>query len=240
MARIRTSVGIAALGLALLPLSSAADPIRAVLAIDVVTVQTGILGFPAERQPFSAQFPLPVTFDDRVIFSQEFCCPPAAFVRFGPPTFGDIPLEHFGILPGILPNDAHGTVGIVVRTDDGSFNRRFSMTADISFDPSLGQSIGNAFFIGVAGTETGFPTPPSLDPHDLISSVRPPRESDLNFNFFTARRFSDDEVRYIVYNGQATVLSSEPAPIPEPSSLILMGTVIFGAALRKRILGRSK
>jgi hypothetical protein len=235
MVRILRTVGVATLALMLVPRPTSAEPIRAVFAIDVVSISSGNFESEQPQQPFDAHFRLQVTFDSRVLNSDEFCCPESASARFGDPTFGDVPLEHFGIPVGIRPFDNHGTFGGWNRADNGTFSRAFSINVDLTFDPSVGTFNGNGFALGVSGEQNGLLTRPSLDPHDLLASVRP--NEFPNFAFFTSRRVSDSESFFIQYLGHATFLSSGAAPIPEPSTVLLIGAGLAGAALRRRTRG---
>jgi len=97
---------------------ASADPIHALFRVHVVSRTTNPLVGP---EPFDATFPLTVTFDGTPRAISGDCCRGA--VDYGPPTFGNVPLENSGIPPGNLPYDNDGVFGGWFLADDGTFTR---------------------------------------------------------------------------------------------------------------------
>jgi hypothetical protein len=181
--------------------------------------------------PFSSSFPLMLTFDSRFT---TFETPEFKVQHFGAPTFSAIPLARPDIPPGatFFPGVTRGTAfrvhnGWTFFAEATTFTQL--RTSDRNFVWETRLEAGSAFF------------PPDGLPGFSANSLAEFLGRGMSPLGFLYRLIESDRVccggpfpggSTVAYPGTAVLLASDVPPVPEPMSMLLVGSGLCGLGAR--------
>jgi hypothetical protein len=184
-----------------------------------------------ECTPFAAEFPLTLTFDDRIT-SQSFT--PTSQVQFyGPPSFSEVPLPRRPVSPGA--GESRTTFDTRFLNDQPSLPAwRRVASAQEFFQLSSGEFEFSWTLQLFSSLDTD--VQPPLDPTSFATLLGT-GPGNLFRYVFSGRslvapgEFTPDS---FAFSGRID-LASGPAPVPEPGTMLLLSAAgLAGLAQRKR------
>jgi PEP-CTERM motif len=184
-----------------------------------------------ECTPFAAEFPLTMTFDDRIT-SQSFT-PTSQLQFYGPPSFSEVPLPRRPVSPGA--RESRTTLDTRFLNDDASLPAwRRVASAQEFFQLSTGESELSWTLQLFSSVDTDMQPP--LDPASFAAFLGTGEGNLFRYVFggrslVTPGEFTSDS---FAFNGRIN-LASGPAPVPEPGTVLLLSAAgLAGLAQRKR------
>lgn len=183
-----------------------------------------------ECTPFAAEFPLRMTFDDRII-SQSFT-PTSQLQFYGPPSFSEVPLPRRPVSPGAA--ESRTTLDTRFLNDNPSLPAwRRVASAQEFFQLSTGEFELSWTLQLFSSVDTD--VQPPLDPASFATFLGAGPDNLFRY-VFTGRslvvpgEFTTDS---FAFNGRLT-LASGAAPIPEPGTILLLSAGALAGLVRRR------
>ena len=212
MPKIRTCLMIFPL-LVLTASRGAADPISVTYMVQVAQRCTG--AFATECASFNpSPFSLVMTFDSaaRIVF-EEASPNPTRSINYGTPQFSSVPLA---IPDGAFTDEVAHTVDIRTFRSSKNVWERHLGAHSFMYEPGDSDNVR----LLMLGALHQYTTMPAQDAHSFAALLGSPSElSFFRYGVFDETR----EVNLIQYNGRASLVE-EPAPVPEPSTVLLLGS----------------